>query len=276
MVVVLLVLLTVAKAQHGELNLTLRSQHMSTIGRQEWLVQNQGVSWTAASTAFVIVDMWDKHWCPSATTRVAELATPMNQFVKAARLLGAHIVWAPSDVTGFYPPTNCTARNNTLSLEHNPLAHTRNVTIPQFPLSSATDGGCDTQAPMYGAWQRQIATLEIADTDYLIAAGLPGNPNAGTQELWNVIGSQQIQHLVYMGVHENMCIMGRPFAIEMMTRLGFEPSDIAVVKQLVDVSYTPKDPPYVSHAAGLELHTDYIEKFWGSSMSMYDVLVSSY
>ena len=87
-----------------------------------------------------------------------------------------------------------------------------------------------------------------------------------------------------------------------MTRLGFEPSDIAVVKQLVDVSYvplslclsqlpvisppksfdlvicryTPKDPPYVSHAAGLELHTDYIEKFWGSSISMYDILVSSY
>jgi len=61
-----------------------------------------------------------------------------------------------------------------------------------------------------------------------------------------------------------------------MTRLGFEPSDIAVVKQLVDVMYTPKDPPYVSHAAGLELHTDYIEKFWGSSISMYDILVSSY
>ena len=148
--VVLLTVMTLAKAQHGELNLTLRSQHMSAIGRQEWLVQNQGVSWTAASTAFVIVDMWDKHWCPSATTRVAELATPMNQFVKAARLLGAHIVWAPSDVTGFYPPTNCTARNNTLSLEHYPLPPTRNVTIPQFPLSSATDGGCDIQAPIYG------------------------------------------------------------------------------------------------------------------------------
>ena len=62
MVVVVVVLLTVTNAQHGELNLTLRSQHMSAIGRQEWLVQNQGVSWTSASTAFVIVDMWDKHW----------------------------------------------------------------------------------------------------------------------------------------------------------------------------------------------------------------------
>ena len=107
----------------------------------------------------------------------------MNQFVKAARLLGAHIVWAPSDVTGFYPPTNCTARNNTLSLEHHPLPHTRNVTIPQFPLSSATDGGCDVQAPIYGAWQRQIATLEIADTDYLIAVSFKVPPTGYTETL---------------------------------------------------------------------------------------------
>lgn len=45
----------------------------------------------------------------------------------------------------------------------------------------------------------------------------------------------QIKHLVYMGVHENMCIMGRPFAIEQMTRLGFVQDDIAVIKELVDV-----------------------------------------
>ena len=40
--------------------------------------------------------------------------------------------------------------------------------------------------------------------------------------------------------------------------------------------YTPVDPPYVSHAEGLALHTAYIEKFWGSSVSMYDFLVPEY
>ena len=40
--------------------------------------------------------------------------------------------------------------------------------------------------------------------------------------------------------------------------------------------YTPIDPPYVSHADGLALHTAYIEKFWGSSVSMYDFLVPEY
>jgi hypothetical protein len=40
--------------------------------------------------------------------------------------------------------------------------------------------------------------------------------------------------------------------------------------------YTPIDPPYVSHAEGLALHTAYIEKFWASSVSMYDFLVPEY
>ena len=42
------------------------------------------------------------------------------------------------------------------------------------------------------------------------------------------------------------------------------------------VMYTPQDSPYVSHADGLALLTAYVEKFWASSVSMYDVLVPSY
>jgi hypothetical protein len=73
-----------------------------------------------------------------------------------------------------------------------------------------------------------------------------------------------------------MCIMGRPFAIEKLRALGWEASRVGVVRELVDVMYTPKDSPYCSHAEGLRLHTEYIEKFWASSVSMYDVLVPSY
>jgi len=126
----LLALLLLALAS-ANLKLTLRSQAMSNVGRQEWLAQHNVMQWEPAATAFVIVDMWDKHWCPSATTRVAELATPMNAFIKEARNLGFNIVWAPSDVTAFYPPTNSTARNNTLSLQHH-HCHSR-VMFPSPP-----------------------------------------------------------------------------------------------------------------------------------------------
>ena len=46
------------------------------------------------------------------------------------------------------------------------------------------------------------------------AADLPSNSDAGTYELNNIIQKEGIKNLLYMGVHENMCIMARPFAIE--------------------------------------------------------------
>ena len=70
--------------------------------------------------------------------------------------------------------------------------------------------------------------------------------------------------------------MGRPWAIEKVRSLGWPRDNVAVVRELVDVMYTPKDPPYVSHAEGLALHTAYVEKFWGGSVSMYDALAPFY
>ena len=40
--------------------------------------------------------------------------------------------------------------------------------------------------------------------------------------------------------------------------------------------YSPQDVPYVTHAEGVALQTAYIEKFWGRSASMYDLLVPEY
>lgn len=95
---------------------TLQSQHMSRVGRQEWwvlpraalarspltgnplkpssddagmighrLMNHTVVEWEPKETAFVIVDMWNVHWCHSATTRVGEIATKMNHTLEAAR-----------------------------------------------------------------------------------------------------------------------------------------------------------------------------------------------
>ena len=72
------------------------------------------------------------------------------------------------------------------------------------------------------------------------------------------------------------CILDRPFAIRELLERGWPRDRISVVRELVDVMYTPKDSPYVSHAEGLALHTAYLEKFWATSVSMYDVLGPTY
>jgi hypothetical protein len=158
-------------------SITLRSQHMSTVGRQEWIVDNVVAQWTPAETAVVVVDMWNKHWCKTATTRVGEIAVPMNETLSAARKAGIHIVFAPPDVTSFYAKNP--ARLRTLSLPNAtlPPSAPSKPAPPPFPLGTGTDGGCDTPGKMYDAWSSQIDTLAIdGAVDYLIAADLPGKP----------------------------------------------------------------------------------------------------
>ena len=182
----------------------------------------------------------------------------MNATLAAARELGIHVIFAPSDVTSYYAAT--AVRHRTLALPNATLPPTRpkyNHTPPAFPLGTATDGSCDDGHSKPGSpWTHQLDALLIDErVDYLIAADLPGNPTAGTQELFNIIHHESVKNVVYMGVHENMCVMGRPFAIEQVASWGWPPERIGVIRELVDVSYNPSDPPYVSHAEGLALHT---------------------
>src|SRR5437868_6015215 len=53
-------------------------------------------------TALVICDMWDKHWCKSATARVAELAPHINDLASALRAKGVLIIHCPSDTMDYY------------------------------------------------------------------------------------------------------------------------------------------------------------------------------
>lgn len=270
-----LLLIVTGAAVAAALPVTLRSQSPSTVGREEWITTNRVVEWEASKTAIIVVDMWDKHWCTTATTRVAELATPMNATLESARKLGVQVVFAPSDVTSFYASEP--ARLRTVALPRAELPPRKNLTVPPFPLSTATNDGCDVPDKPYAAWKRQIATLAIdSDRDFIIAADLPGDADAGERELHDIAAHLGLENLIYMGVHENMCIMERPFAIERVSSRGWPRAKIAVARELVDAMYTPLDAPYVPHATGVELQTGYIERFWGNSVSMYDLLVPEY
>jgi len=266
----MLLLSLFAGAAAKNISLTLRNQHMSKVGRQEWIAQSTAAQWVGEETAIIVVDMWNQHWCQSATTRVGGLAIPMNQTITAARALGIQIIFAPSDVTGYYAGTP--ERKNVLELPNVTVPTGTPVNIPPRPLNTSTNGGCDVDSPQGSPWTRQIDTLTITDEDFLITA----EEGASEQELINVLTAKKIKNLIYMGVHENMCIVDRPFALDKIVSWGWGPSNCAVMRELVDVMYTPKDSPYVSHAEGVELQTAWIEKFLVSSVSMYDILGPSY
>merc|ERR1712217_92651 len=194
----------------------------------------------------------------------------MNQTLAAARALGIHIIFAPSDCQNYY--TTNPARKNVFALPNVTVPEWKPKKVPQMPLDTSHNAGCDVNSPQGSPWTHQIDTLTITDKDFLITS-VEGQAE---QELINVIRNQSIKNLIYMGVHENMCIVDRPFAIQKVVSWGWDATIVAVVRELTDVMYTPQDRPYVSHEDGVKLQTAWIEKFLVSSMSMYDILAPSY
>src|SRR4051812_31477030 len=63
------------------------------------------VDWAPSETALIICDMWDTHWCKSATTRTGQIAPRIDKLAKTLRAQGSLIIHAPSDTMKFYEGT---------------------------------------------------------------------------------------------------------------------------------------------------------------------------
>src|SRR5690242_16032685 len=63
-----------AKAGVAELHMTLRTWVHPFKNSPEWTPARFEQTIPANRTAIIICDMWDKHWCNGATTRVEGLA----------------------------------------------------------------------------------------------------------------------------------------------------------------------------------------------------------
>jgi nicotinamidase-related amidase len=239
------------------LSLTLRSQTPKTTGWHGWQTQYERVTWPAAETAIIVVDMWDNHWSRGAVERVNLLAPRINTVVQAARAQGVQIIHAPSDVVDFYQghPARTWVLDLPQATPPQPLDHPD----PPLPIDDS-DGGSDTgETESFKAWSRQHQALEIAPEDAISADG---------QEVFNLLQQRGVKHLIYMGVHTNMCVLNRPFAIKRTVRWGF---DVVLARDLTDAMYNPLKPPYVSHEAGTHLVIAYIEKFWCPTITSDDL-----
>lgn len=68
----------------------------------------------------------------------------------------------------------------------------------------------------------------------------------------------RMNQFVLVGVHTNMCVIGRPFGLRNMVRAG---KNVALVRDLTDTMYNPRQPPKVPHVVGTDLIVEYIEKY---------------
>lgn len=252
-------------AAAAPLALHTRARTRSTADTNRWEVREAAATWEASRTAVVVCDMWDKHHCPDATERVGEMAPRMNQVLHAARKQGALIIHCPSDTMDFYRdhPGRKLAQSapkveTALPLEGwCSLKPDREAPLP----IDDSDGGCDgcPDCPSYKAWTRQHPALEI----------LPGDAVTDSAEAYYLMRQRGITNVIVMGVHINMCVLGRPFSIRQMVRQG---QNVVLMRDLTDSMYNHRKSPYVSHFRGTELVVEHIEKYWCPSITSSDFL----
>jgi nicotinamidase-related amidase len=236
----------------------LRTRVQPFKGGDDW--QEITLPWQvpARETAIIVCDMWDDHWCPSASKRCAEIAKKMEPVLRALRARGVTIVHAPSDCMDFYKDLPQRKRMQQMKAETpKPL----DVPEPPLPIDDS-DGGCDHDKPakMFKAWTREHPALTIHDDDFISDNG---------KEVYALLRQRGIKTLLVCGVHTNMCVLGRSFAIRQMTRWGVP---CVLVRDLTDAMYNPKMRPHVSHEQGTELVIRHIEKYWCPTVLSEDLL----
>ena len=250
--------LTIVYAQKREnvqmMRLSFQKRALSDTDKEPFIVMNELQEWNPKETAIIICDMWNEHWCKGATERVTEIAPFMNSVVSIARNKGVLVVHAPSSCMDYYK--NHPARKlgqkyqskKAKGLISNDLLESEKGAV--WPVDQK-DGGCDCtpECKQGHPWTSQIDLIEIQNQDAISDSGI---------EIAGLFQARGIKNVILMGVHENMCVIGRPFGLRNMVRLGM---NVVVMRDLTDTMYDSKEWPVVSHFTGTSLMTEYIETY---------------
>lgn len=264
------------------IDLTLRRQLLecSDEGHIQWRQLEETVTAEPQSTALLLCDVWDSHWSRGARERLEVMIPRMNRVVHAARQAGWLIIHAPSDTMDFYAGHPARARAQAIApIEPAPLlpAPARDATSlvgeyyapggtpdeydPPLPLDDRDDGSTTPQDKPSRKWRRQHAGIDIdGDLDLISDDGAV---------VYGALQSRGVSRMVLLGVHTNMCVLHRTFAIKKMAKRGI---DMVLIRDLTDTMYNPARAPYVDHDEGTRLVVGYVEKFWGSSVDSSDLL----
>lgn len=225
----------------------------------------QQLNWQTSQTALIICDMWDNHYCQSAAQRVGVMAPRMNEVVTAARNHGVMIIHAPSGCMEQYAGTPQRARMIAAPHVEAPfeLAWCYRVPDrePELPLKVDVSP-CDDPVvgPAVKVFTRQHPQIDIIGYDGVSDSG---------QEIYNYFQAHGIANVVLMGVHTNMCVLGRSFGIRQMVKLEM---NVVLARDLTDCMYDPREPPYVSHARGTQMIVEHIEQHWCPSIEGADLM----
>ncbi len=267
------------------LDISLRFQQETTPGSGRYHRIEKSESWQVGSIAVIVCDMWDSHHCVNAVRRVNEVAPRMNAMIAQLRSSGATVIHAPSGCMDAYAEHAARKRAKAIKPAGNIpddigkwCDQITSEAAIAYPLDQSAGGedddlvehqqwantltamGRNPKAP----WLKQTDAIEIdAEKDFISDAG---------PEIWSILEDRGIKHVALVGVHTNMCVLGRPFGLRQLASHG---KQVALVRDMTDTMYDPRQWPYVSHFTGTDLIVDHIERHVCPTFASNDVLGGS-
>lgn len=223
--------------------------------------------WDPSAEAVVVCDMWDAHHCVSAARRAAEMTPRVQEVLTGSRDAGALVVHAPAGCMAFYRGTP--PRRRALRAAHAtaPCRFDWNGWEPDeladLPGSLTNPGGCSCDAaepcgvggPPY-PWTRQVSSITVAPDDAVTDDG---------QELYNLLAHRAVRDVVVLGVHANLCVLGRPYGIRQLVYAGPRP---LLCRDRTDAFH--RDPR--GHAWGTDRVVAHVEQRWCPTVTSGDLL----
>jgi nicotinamidase-related amidase/type 1 glutamine amidotransferase len=255
----------------GWLELSLRSRETSPgLGGASRVVEKPA-TWDAARTAIIVCDMWDLHHCLNATRRGVELAPRMNQVLENARTRGVVIIHAPSSCMDAYKDHPARKRAQTVPRSKNLPAEIgqwcRKIPSEEqgsYPVDQIA-GGEDDDLPEHARWAARLASIGRdprtpwkSQTDKLTIDPRADYISDDGNEIWSILDDRGIDNVILMGVHLNMCVLGRPFGLRQMAKNG---KNVALMRDMTDTMYDPSKAPFVSHFSGTDRVIEHVERF---------------
>ena len=160
-------------------------------------------------TGVVIIDMWNWHWCKTATERVASMVPRMERCLIAARRLGMQIFFCPTDAVDAYVGTPQRERIFAMPMLKLPTPAT--IDCPAPPQGPGCACGPEKCKGNYG-WDAMHPALSIHADDLM--------PNS-FQSLYSICKNRGIENLIYLGVHTQVCLLGKSVGLKNMKSVGF-------------------------------------------------------
>ena len=249
----------------------------------------------------VVVDLWTRHPCRSATDDAASMIPALNDFLDAARALGVAVVFGCSgdDLArweGTPQRTGVTRLPDHAMPASNGFLDGHGQTGPwaspcMCPITRLTTA---SHEPHFDCRRQdhdpqQDPRIAVRSTDLFIAAGhyVPADlPSAiaswgqpAQQELWNLCRARGTTHLLYVGNATNMCVINREFGMIQMRRLGV---DTLLVRDLTSaMTYVGYDPDArrldstITPAMGTAKAVAYVETRIGPSIDSAQLLAAA-